>query len=321
MKKTNIQSVKSMTRTIGDDNFFTRVKKDFGINKTLYLIMLPVIVYFVIFKYIPMYGLLMAFQDYSPRLGIRGSDWVGFKHFVDFFRSPSCKVVLINTVKISLSSFIFGFPAPIILALLLNELKSAKLGKVIQNATYIPHFISLVVVCGIINIFTSDDGLIGRVYNLITGSTGSMLNHPNCFLPIYVISNIWKEVGWGSIIYLAALTAIDASLYEAAEIDGAGKLKKVIHITIPGILPTIVIMLIMRMGSILNVGYEKILLLYNDSTMNVADVVSTYVYRRGLTNLDWSYSAAVGLFNSVINLFFLIGSNVISKKVNGYGLW
>ena len=177
------------------------------------------------------------------------------------------------------------------------------------------------VVCGIINIFTSDDGLIGRVYNLITGSTGSMLNHPNCFLPIYVISNIWKEVGWGSIIYLAALTAIDASLYEAAEIDGAGKLKKVIHITIPGILPTIVIMLIMRMGSILNVGYEKILLLYNDSTMNVADVVSTYVYRRGLTNLDWSYSAAVGLFNSVINLFFLIGSNVISKKVNGYGLW
>ncbi len=312
------------TRTLkstGNDRFIYKLKTDFRVNRTLYLMMLPVLAYFIIFKYIPMYGLLMAFQDYSPRLGIAGSDWVGFKHFADFFRSPSCKVVLTNTIKISLSTLAFGFPAPIILALLLNELKSAKLGKIIQNATYIPHFISLVVVCGIVNIFTGDNGLIGRAYNFMTGSTGAMLNHPNCFLPIYVVSNIWKEVGWGSIIYLAALTGIDDSLYEAAEIDGAGKLKKVIHVTIPGILPTVVIMLIMRMGSILNVGYEKILLLYNDSTMNVADVVSTYVYRRGLTNLDWSYSAAVGLFNSVINLFFLIGSNRISRKVNGYGLW
>lgn len=297
------------------------LKKDFMVNKALYAMMLPVMAYFIVFKYIPIYGLLMSFQDYSPRLGIWGSDWVGLKHFVDFFHSASFGVVLINTLKISFATLLFGFPAPIVLALLLNELKSAKLGKVIQNATYLPHFISLVVVCGIIKIFTSDTGIIGMVYNRLTGSTGSMMNHPECFLPVYVISNIWQEVGWGSIIYLAALTGIDGELYAAAEIDGAGRWKKVLHVTLPGILPTIVIMLIMRMGSIINVGFEKILLLYNDATMNTADVISTYVYRRGLIDLDWSYSSAVGLFNSAVNLVFLIASNMISKKVNGYGLY
>lgn len=317
MIKMNAKSI----NTKRNEGFSSRFRKDFKINRALYLMMLPVMIYFVIFKYVPMYGLLMSFQNFSPRLGITGSEWVGLTHFITFFKSPSFGVVLGNTVKISLACLCFGFPAPIVLALLLNELKSAKLGRVIQNATYIPHFISLVVVCGIIGIFTKDTGLIGKFYNMVTGSTGSMLNHPKCFLPIYVLSNIWQEVGWGSIIYLAALTGIDESLYEAVEIDGAGKWKKMIHITLPSILPTIVIMLIMRMGGILNVGYEKILLLYNDSTMDVADVISTYVYRRGLGNLDWSYSAAVGLFNSVINLFFLIASNIISKKVNGYGLW
>lgn len=297
------------------------VKKDFRVNKSLYIMALPIIVYYILFKYLPMYGIVISFKNYSPRLGILESDWVGFKHFISFFRSPSFWLVLRNTVVISFTSLVFAFPAPIILALLLNELKSARFGKIVQNATYIPHFVSLVVVCGIIQIFTKDTGFIGIIVNHLTGNTGSLLNRANYFLPIYVLSGIWQEVGWGSIVYLSALTGIDNCLYEAAEIDGAGKWLKTLNVTIPGILPTIVIMLIMRMGSILGVGHEKILLLYNDATIDVADVISTYMYRRGLINLDWSYSAAVGLFNSVVNLGFLFVSDRISKKINGYGLW
>ncbi|MBQ7574459.1 MAG: sugar ABC transporter permease [Clostridia bacterium] len=302
-------------------SFWTIFKKDFIRNKFLYLMFLPIILYFVIFHYMPMYGVLMAFQDYSPRLGISGSKWVGFANFIEFFRSPSFWIVLRNTVKISFASLVFGFPAPVILALLLNEVRSNKLGRVVQNITYLPHFISLVVVCGLVHMFTRDTGIIGHTYNALTGSKGAMLNNPSLFLPIYIISNIWKEMGWGSIIYLAALLGIDNSLYEAAEIDGAGRWKQTLHVTIPGILPTFVIMLIMRLGQVLGVGYEKILLLYNSSTMDVADVISTYVYRRGLIDQSWSYSAAVGLFNSAVNLIFLSASNFISKKVNGYALW
>ncbi len=307
--------------TLNNKSFWAIFKKDFIRNKFLYLMFVPIIAYFVIFHYMPMYGVLMAFQDYSPRLGISGSKWVGFANFMDFFKSPSFWIVLRNTVKISFASLVFGFPAPVVLALLLNEVKSNKLGRVVQNITYLPHFISLVVVCGLVHMFTRDTGIIGRTYNALTGSKGAMLNNPSLFLPIYVISNIWKEMGWGSIIYLAALLGIDNSLYEAAEIDGAGRWKQTLHVTLPGILPTFVIMLILRLGQILGVGYEKILLLYNSSTMDVADVISTYVYRRGLIDQSWSYSAAVGLFNSAVNLMFLTASNYISKKVNGYALW
>lgn len=313
--------MKKSRTTMKKENFWKVFKKDFSRNKYLYLMFVPVIAYFVIFHYMPMYGVLMAFQDYSPRLGVSGSKWVGFSNFADFFNSPSFWIVLKNTVKISFTSLVFGFPAPIILALLLNEVRSVKLGRVVQNITYLPHFISLVVVCGLIHMFTRDTGIIGSAYNKLTGSKGAMLNNPSLFLPIYIISNIWKDMGWGSIIYLAALLSIDNSLYEAAEIDGAGRWKQTWHVTLPGILPTFVIMLIMRLGQILGVGYEKILLLYNSSTMDVADVISTYVYRRGLIDQSWSYSAAVGLFNAVVNLMFLGVSNYISKKVNGYALW
>jgi len=301
--------------------FSKEFKKDFMKNKSLYIMFLPIIVYFIIFKYVPMYGVLMAFQDYSPRLGISRSEWVGFENFITFFKAPSFWLVLRNTIKISLATLVFGFPAPIFLALLLNEVKSVKVGRLVQNITYLPHFISMVVVCGMIHMFTKDTGIIGSMYNALTGSKGSMLNNPDLFLPIYVLSNIWKEVGWGSIIYLSALLAIDDSLYEAAEIDGAGRWKQTLHVTLPGILPTFVVMLILRMGQILSVGYEKILLLYNSSTMDVADVISTYTYRRGLIDQDWSYSSAVGLFNTLVNLFFVSSANYISKKVNGYALW
>ena len=229
--------------------------------------------------------------------------------------------MLRNTLRISLSCILFGFPAPIVLALLLNELRNAKFAKVVQNFTYLPHFISLVVACGLIRNFTADTGVIPYFLSLFGFEPKSLLNYPDYFVPIYVLSNIWQEVGWGSIIYLAALTNVDVALYEAAMLDGANKWKQVIHITLPSIIPTIIIMLILRVGSVLNVGYEKIILLYNGSTLPVADVISTYVYRKGLLELNWSFSTAVGLFNSVINLIFLLSTNYISRKTNDVGLW
>ena len=297
------------------------LKKDFIRNRSLYIMALPVVAFFIIFKYVPMYGVLMAFQDYSPQLGIWGSKWVGLKHFISFFQSPSFIEVLGNTLRISLVTLLFTFPAPIILALMLNEVRHARFSKLIQNMTYIPHFISLVVTCGLIHIFTANTGIIGSFFAKYFDMTGSMLMYPQYFLPIYVTSAVWGNLGWDSIVYLAALTGVDASLHEAAEIDGANRWQRMIHVTIPGIMPTIIIMLLLKLGGVLNVGFEKILLLYNDSTMMVADVISTYVYRRGLINLDWSYSTAVNLFNSVVNLIFLLGSQIISRRVSGYSLW
>ena len=309
----------SVTKT--DIKFNTRLRKDFTRNKSLYLMFIPVLIYFAVFCYGPMYGILMAFQDYSPRKGITGSEWVAFENFTKFFNSPSFWPVLRNTLKISFATILFGFPAPILLALLLNEIRSVKLGRIVQNITYLPHFISLVVVCGMVTMFTSDTGFIGMAFNAITGNKGNMLGNPDNFLPIYVVSNIWKEVGWGSIIYLSALLSIDDSLYEAAEIDGAGRWKQTIHITLPGILPTIMIMLIMRMGQVLGVGYEKVLLLQNDANIDVSEVISTYVYKRGLVKGDFSYSSAVALFNTFVNLIFLGATNMLSKKLNDTSLW
>lgn len=297
------------------------LRQDFARNRSLYTLYIPILAFFIIFCYVPIYGVLMAFQNYSPKQGIWGSQWVGFKHFVSFFQSPSFFSVLRNTVTISLTTMLFTFPAPIILSLLMNEVRHGKYLRVVQNMTYIPHFISLVVTCGLIHIFVGSNGVIGSIFAKYFGVTGSMLIYPKYFLPIYVVSAVWGNIGWDSIIYLSALTGVDKSLYEAAEIDGAGRWKQMLHVTIPGIMPTIIIMLLLKLGGVLNVGYEKILLLYNDSTMEVADVISTYVYRRGLINLDWSYSTAVNLFNSAVNLLFLLSSQFLSRKVSGYGLW
>ena len=299
----------------------SNIRKDYRLNKSVYFLLIPVFLYYAIFMYAPMYGALIAFKDFSPVAGAMGSPWVGFKHFISFFNSPSFSHVLLNTLRISFSSLVFGFPAPIILALLINELKGAKFAKVIQNLTYLPHFISLVVVCGMVKDFTRNTGVVTYVLSLFGFPEISMLNYPEYFVPVYVLSDIWQQVGWGSIIYLAALTGIDASQYEAAEIDGAGKWKQMLHVTLPGILPTISIMLILRIGGILSVGYEKIILLYNDATLEVADVISTYVYQKGLLEQSWSFSTAVGLFNSVINFIFLIFANTISRKVSDSALW
>lgn len=297
------------------------IQKDFRVNKSVYLLLLPVLVYYFVFCYVPMYGALIAFKDFSPKLGILGSKWAGLKHFMYFFKSPYFGSVLRNTLTISISSMVVGFPAPIILALLLNELKSKWFSRIVQNATYLPHFISLVVICGIVKDFTRDTGIVTHILSYLGLPKVSLLNYPEYFVPIYVISGIWQEVGWNSIIYLAALTGVDPQLYEAATIDGAQKWKKLVHVTIPGIMPTIVIMFIIRTGSILSVGYEKLLLLYNDATLEVADVISTYVYRKGLLEQSWSFSTAVNMFNSVVNLLFLSGSNYICRKVNDQSLW
>ena len=304
-----------------DDSLWIRTKKDFRLNKSLYLILIPVLLFYIIFHYAPMYGALIAFKEFSPRAGVMGSPWVGFKHFADFFTSPSFMSVLYNTLKISLSTLIFGFPAPIILALLLNELRSVRFSKIVQNATYLPHFISLVVVCGMVKDFTRDTGIVTQLLGIFGVEQVTLLNYPQYFLPIYIISGIWQSIGWESIIFLAALTGIDESLYEAATIDGAGKWKQMLHVTLPGIMPTIIIMFILRIGNVLNVGYEKLILLYNDATLEVADVISTYVYRKGLLEQSWSFSTAVNIFNSVINLLLLTTTNYISRKVNDTSLW
>ena len=308
-------------KTSNSISFKEKIKRDFKKNYEIYLLALPVLLFYAIFCYKPMYGAFMAFTDYVPKKGILGSPFVGLKYFYDFFNSMYFWRLLINTLTISLTSIVFSFPAPIILALLMNELRTKWFARTIQTITYLPHFISLVVICGLIKDFTLDTGIIGSLVNQFTGNSGSLLNVPEYFVPIYVVSDIWQEAGWGSIIYLAALMGIDQQLYEAAQIDGAGKWKQMCHITIPGIMPTIIVMLILRLGSVLGVGFEKIILLYNPVIYGTADVIASFVYRKGLQEFNYSYSAAIGLFNSVINLFFLFASNWISKKVNKTALW
>ncbi|HIW31418.1 MAG TPA: ABC transporter permease subunit [Candidatus Paenibacillus intestinavium] len=298
-----------------------RISRDFFMNKYLYIMMIPVIVYYAIFHYAPMYGAIIAFKEYAPIKGIMGSDWVGLKHFADFFNSYYFVRVLKNTLLISFYTLIFEFPAPIILALLINEVRHRTFKRVVQTITYMPYFISLVVICGIITDFTNADGLINRLFMVFGYDGQAMLQKPELFRPIYVLSEIWQRIGWESIIYIAALMGIDQEQYEAARMDGASRLRQMFYITIPGMLPIITIMFILRMGNMLNVGFEKIILLYNSVTYETADVISSFVYRKGLLEFGWSYSAAVGLFNSVINLTLLIGANYISKKISKNSLW
>lgn len=290
-------------------------------NKYLYIMMIPVIGYYLIFHYGPMYGAIIAFKDYSPMKGILESDWVGLKHFEEFFNSYYFLRVLKNTILISLYTLIFEFPAPIILALLINEVRKRKFKRVVQTITYMPYFISLVVICGIITDFTNADGLINRLFMMLGYDGQAMLQKPELFRPIYVLSEIWQRIGWESIIYIAALMSIDLEQYEAARMDGASRIKQMFYITLPGLLPVITIMFILRMGNMLNVGFEKIILLYNPVTYETADVISSFVYRKGLLEFGWSYSSAVGLFNSVINLVLLISANYISRRVSQNSLW
>lgn len=298
-----------------------RIRIDYRRNKILILMILPVVAYFVIFKYVPMYGALIAFQNYKPRLGFAGSKWVGFKNFEKFFNSMYFSRVLGNTVKLSLLDILIGFPMPIILALMLNEIRCSSFKRVVQTVTYMPHFISTMVLCGIIVDFCATDGVITQILHLFGGESKNLLVQPQMFRPIYVLSGVWQEVGFGSIIYLSALSATDPSLYEAATIDGANRWQQLLHVTIPSILLTVMIMFLLRIGRMMSLGYEKVLLLYNASTYETAEIISTYVYKRGLLDSDYSFGAAVDLFNSVINLVLLLTFNYLSKRTTDASLF
>jgi putative aldouronate transport system permease protein len=306
---------------MNSESYAVRLFKSIKANKSLYIMILPVLAYYILFCYKPMYGAIIAFKEFVPGKGIWGSPWVGFQHFTDFFQGMYFGRILKNTIVISLTSIVFGFPAPIILALLINELKNKYFRKTVQAITYMPHFISLVVVCGMISDFTRDTGVITHLLSQFGFEKVTMLTKPELFVPIYIISGIWQEIGWGSIIYLAALTNIDQQLYEAAEIDGAGRWKQMIHVTLPCLIPTILVMLVLRMGGIMNVGFEKIILLYNPGIYDTADVISSFVYRSGIQEFNWSFSTAVGLFNSTVNFSFLIMANWLSRKLNDARLW
>ena len=306
---------------MGELGFSYRLKRDIVQNKELYILAVPIVLFYLLFHYKPMYGAIIAFKNFTPARGILGSPWAGFQHFEDFFSSIYFGRVLTNTLTISITQLLFGFPAPIILALMINELRSKTFSRTVQTVTYMPHFISLVVICGMIKQFTSDSGFITLLLSYVGFEKQTMLNNSGLFVPIYVISGIWQNVGWGSIIYLAALTGIDQELYDAAKIDGAGRWKQTLYVTIPGLLPTIIILFILRTGSILSIGSEKIILLYNPAIYETSDVISSYVYRQGLLNADWSYSTAVGLFNSVVNFALVVFVNQISRKTSEISLW
>lgn len=295
--------------------------KDIVKNRYVYLMLLPVVAYFLLFWYGPMYGALIAFKDFSPGKGIWGSTWVGFRHFTDFFNSYYFTRLLRNTLLLNFYDILFGFPAPIALAILINEIRSNLFKRTVQTISYMPHFISLVVVCGLITDFAASDGVFNSILSIFGIEPIQFLLRPEWFRTIYVSSEIWRTMGWSSIIYLAALVNIPLSLYEAAELDGAGRLRKIMNITIPGILPTIVIMLIMRIGKIMQVGVEKVMLLYNPATYETADVISTFVYRKGILEMSFSYSTAVGLFNSVISFILVYAANTVSRKVTDSSLW
>ena len=298
------------------------IRKDFVRNRTVYLMAAPVVAFFLIFYYAPMLGLVISFKRYTPALGIFGSPWVGLKYFQDFFQSYFAVRIIRNTILISVLSLVWGFPAPIILALLINEVRKGTFKRAVQSLTYLPHFISLVVVCGLLLEFSQNGGLFNDLRSLLFGAAPiPFFQDPRFFRGFYVGSGIWQEIGWGSIIYLAALSAIDPQLYEAATIDGANRFRQLRHITLPSIAPTIVVLLILRLGQLMTVGHEKIILLYNPSIYETADVISTFVYRKGLLEFGWSYGAAVGLFNSLINLALVVMANAISRRVNDTSLW
>lgn len=305
--------------------YLKRLQKDIMKHGILYLMLLPGIIYYVVFHYIPMYGVILAFKDFNSKLGIFASPWAdnfGLDNFIRFFESYNCMSLIFNTISISVYSLIVGFPCTVIFALLLNYIANTKVKKTVQMVSYAPHFISIVVMCGMVTIFLQPDtGVINVLLSFFGIESISFLQEAEYFKTIYVVSGIWQSLGWGSIIYISALAGVDADLHEAARIDGATKLERIRHIDIPTILPTIVMMLILQVGNIMSVGFEKVFLLQNDLNRSASDVISTYVYRVGLINSDYAFSTAIGLLNSIINIVLLISVNKIAKKVTSHSLW
>uniref|UniRef100_UPI00403F317D ABC transporter permease n=1 Tax=Paenibacillus sp. FSL K6-1096 TaxID=2921460 RepID=UPI00403F317D len=288
----------------------------------LYLIMLPGLAYFIIFKYVPMGGIIVAFQDFSAFAGIRGSEWVGLAHFKNMFMDSEFYTVFKNTLLISLYKLIWGFPGPIILALMLNEVRHMLYKRGVQTLVYLPHFLSWVIIGGIlINVLSPATGIVNQFLGMLGLEPIFFLGSQEWFRTVLVVSDIWKEAGWGAIIYLAALASIDPQIYEAAVVDGAGKWKQLLHVTLPSLLGTIVILFVLRLGSVLDVGFEQIFVLYNPLVYNVADVIETYVYRTGITQGQFSFTTAVGLFKSVISLILVVLANKAARKLGQNSLW
>ena len=288
----------------------------------LYTLLLPAVMLTVIFCYWPMYGAQIAFRNYKIKLGIWGSEWVGLKYFIQFVTGNNFWQLLKNTLGLNFYELVVGFPAPILLAFMLNEIRRQKFKKTVQMITYAPHFISTVAVCGLITLFVEREaGIINLIIELFGGTKKDFLADPDCFKTIYVISDVWKGLGWGTIIYLATLSSVDAEIVEAAYIDGASRMQKIIYIDFPCLLPTIIILLVLRAGSMMSVGYEKILLLQNALNMRSSDVISTYVYRLGIENAQYSLTTAIGLFNSVVNVILLTLVNFLAKQMSSISLW
>jgi putative aldouronate transport system permease protein len=303
------------------DSFWQRLVKDFARNKLIYLMLTPVVGYYLLIYYAPMYGAQIAFRDFEPALGILGSKWVGLQNFKDFLTNPYFSRLVRNTFSINVLDLVLGFPAPIILAILVNEIRNTYFKRTVQTISYLPHFISLVVVVGMMLDFFSRDGLVNSIVEGLGLKAVLWFQRPELFQPLYVLSGIWQAVGWGSIIYLAAITNIDPALYEAAQVDGASRLRQIMNITLPGIAPTIILLLILRLGQMMTVGYEKIILMYNPLLYSSADVISTYVYRKGILEMGYSFSSAAGLFNSVINFALLFLANKMSQRTSESSLW
>ncbi|WP_213585985.1 ABC transporter permease subunit [Paenibacillus sp. J2TS4] len=291
-------------------------------GKYLVLMFVPCLLYYLLFKYLPMFGIVISFKNYNLYKGIWASDWVGLKYYIMFFQNPDFPILLRNTFLLGFYKLLFGFPAPIALALLLNEVKTIVFKRFVQTVSYLPHFISNVVVASMVILFLSPSGgMINKIIESLGFESINFMVEPKLFRSIYVVSEIWQHIGWETIIYLAALTSIDPMLYEAAEIDGASRWKKLWNVTLPGIAPAIVILFILNVGKVLEIGFEKVFLLYNPATYETADILSTYVYRTGLMQGNFSYAAAIDLFTGVVSLVFIYSTNYLSRKLGETSLW
>lgn len=302
-------------------SFSVRLRRDMRNNWSIYIMALPFLAYFIIFHYIPMGGVLMAFQDFSIKKGIFGSTWVGLKQFERYFNSPYFFRTLSNTLLISFYGLLFSFPFPIIFALCLNEVRNKQFKKVTQTISYLPYFISVVVVVAILNDFSKANGVLTQLAAALGDDGGALISRPEWFRTLYIGSNMWQHLGYNSIIFISALASIDPELYEAAVIDGAGRWKQTLYITLPGIASTIVVLLILRLGQIMSVGYEKVILMYGPATYETADVISSYMYRVGIQDSDYSFSTAINLFNSIVNFIVLFVANTFSRKIGDTSLW
>ena len=322
VKATRVKGTVMLNQPNAKKSLGKRISTEVKRHWQLYVMLILPVTYLIIFAYLPMGGAVIAFKAYSIRGGIWGSDWVGLKHFKNFFTTPDFKVLMRNTLALSLYSLVISFPMPILLALAINEMRGRHYKKVVQMVTYLPYFISTVVLVGIMqNIFSIRTGLVNNIITALGGTAVDFMGKPELFRSLYVWSGVWQGMGYSAVIYIAALASVDTSQVEAAIIDGAGRFARVWNVDIPAIMPTIVIQLILAVGSIMSLGFEKVYLMQNPVNMQFSEIISTFVYKRGLINFQYSYATAVGLFNSVCNLVLIVLANMFSKKVNETSLW